>query len=273
MDTFCCILKTHHAKNHCCSLLTIMKMNKLFCIALLLAVIPASTIAATSKLAVTAVNKLSFARPNQTIELTAAQLASLGEKDLAKIHVRDAAGDELICQAVDTDYDAYHQPDIVIFQADFEPNETKTFTVEAGAEQEFKPEQFKAFGRFARERFDDFAWENDRIAHRTYGKGLETWAGEPLCSSAIDIWSKRTNRMVINEWYLADNYHADAGEGADFYSAGKVVAMAATAFGRRTASGFRATSSTAACWPTAPSACSLNLNTPRLKSTASASRK
>ena len=80
--------------------------------------------------------QLSFARPNQTIELTAAQLASLGEKDLAKIHVRDAAGDEFICQAVDTDYDAYHQPDIVIFQADFAPNETKTFTVAAGAKQE-----------------------------------------------------------------------------------------------------------------------------------------
>jgi hypothetical protein len=220
MDTFCCILTTRHDKNHCDNLLTIMKTNKLFCFALLLAVIPSSTFAATSQLVVTAVNKLSFARSNQTIELTAAQLAPVGEKNLAKIHVRDAAGNELICQAVDTDYDAYHQPDIVIFQSDFGPNETKTFTVEAGAKQEFKPEQFKAFGRFARERFDDFAWENDRIAHRTYGQALETWAGEPLCSSSIDIWSKRTTRMVINEWYLADNYHADEGEGADFYSAG-----------------------------------------------------
>ena len=26
--------------------------------------------------------------------------------------------------------------------------------------------------------------------------------------------------MVINDWYLADDYHADHGEGADFYSAG-----------------------------------------------------
>jgi len=71
-----------------------------------------------------------------------------------------------------------------------------------------------------RERFDDFAWENDRIAHRTYGKALESWDGEPLCSSTIDIWSKRTPRMVINDWYLSDHYHTDTGEGADFYSAG-----------------------------------------------------
>ena len=36
----------------------------------------------------------------------------------------------------------------------------------------------------------------------------------------MDIWSKRVPRMVINEWYMLDNYHEDAGEGADFYSAG-----------------------------------------------------
>jgi len=71
-----------------------------------------------------------------------------------------------------------------------------------------------------RERFDDFAWENDRIAHRTYGKALETWKEEPLTSSAIDVWTKRVSSLVINGWYMLDNYHTDHGEGADFYSAG-----------------------------------------------------
>jgi hypothetical protein len=187
---------------------------------LLLTALPAAAFAATSQLVITATNQLPFARASQTIELTAAQLVPLGEKNLAKIHVRDAAGQELICQAVDTDFDAFRQADIVIFQSDFAAGEAKIFTVTAGPKQEFKPEQYKAFGRFVRERFDDFAWENDRIAHRTYGKALETWEGEPLSSSTIDIWSKRTGRLVINEWYLADNYHADEGEGADFYSAG-----------------------------------------------------
>src|SRR5262249_10233805 len=100
------------------------------------------------------------------------------------------------------------------------PNETKTFTVGIGRKHEYTRDDFKAYGRFVRERFDDFAWENDLIAHRAYGKALETWKGEPLTSSAIDIWSKRTPKMVINEWYMVDNHHADAGEGADFYSAG-----------------------------------------------------
>jgi len=171
-------------------------------------------------LTVTAVNPSSFARASQTIELSSQQLAPLGEADLTKIHVQDADGKELLCQAVDTDYDDYHKPDMVIFQSDFAAGETKTFTVTAGAKQTYKPEQFRAYGRFVRERFDDFAWENDRIAHRTYGTGLITWKGEPLTSSAIDVWSKRVTRMVIDEWYMADNYHVDNGEGMDDYSAG-----------------------------------------------------
>src|SRR4026209_1100782 len=84
------------------------------------------------QLTVTAVNKLKLARPGETIELTAQALAPLGEKDLMKIHVRDAAGKEVLCQAVDTDYDEFHKPDLLIFKADFGPNETKTFTLTAG---------------------------------------------------------------------------------------------------------------------------------------------
>jgi hypothetical protein len=84
----------------------------------------------------------------------------------------------------------------------------------------YKAEDFKAFGRFNRERFDDYQWENDRVAHRTYGTALRTWKGEPLTSSTIDIWSKRTPKMVTDSWYMHGDYHADHGEGADFYSAG-----------------------------------------------------
>ena len=176
--------------------------------------------AAAAPLTVTAVNKLNFARASQTIELTAEQLGPLGARDLGAVHVKDAAGKELLVQAVDTDSDIYRRPDIVIFQADFAPNETKTFTVTTGGKQVYAKDQYKAFGRFNRERFDDFVWENDRIAHRTYGKALEAWEGEPLSSSTIDIWSKRTPRMVVNDWYLTDDYHTDHGDGADFYSAG-----------------------------------------------------
>jgi hypothetical protein len=195
-------------------------MNKVL-IPVLVAALPFLASAADS-LTVTAANKLPIARARQTIELTAAQLAPLGETNLNKIHVKDAAGQELIVQAVDTDFDDYHRPDIAIFQGDFAPNETRTFTVTAGRLQVFKPEDYQAYGRFVRERFDDFAWENDLIAHRTYGKALETWKGEPLTSSAIDIWSKLHPGLVINEWYMMGDayYHRLNSSGGDDYSAG-----------------------------------------------------
>jgi len=184
----------------------------------LVATLPTFGQTATNKLIVKTINKLEIARPSQTIELSAQQLAPLGEKDLRKIHVKDAAGKELLCQSVDTDGD-YH-PDAVILQSDFAAVATNNFTVTVGKKWDYTKDQFKAYGRFVRERFDDFAWENDRIAHRTYGKALETWKEEPLTSSAIDVWTKRVSSLVINGWYMLDNYHVDHGEGADFYSAG-----------------------------------------------------
>lgn len=85
-----------------------------------------------TQITVTATNRMNVARENETIEVPAQALAPLAEKDLMKLHVRAGSGKEILSQAVDTDYDELHKPDILIFQADFAPNETKTFTVTAG---------------------------------------------------------------------------------------------------------------------------------------------
>jgi len=68
-----------------------------------------------------------------------------------------------------------------------------------------------------KERFDDFAWENDRIAQRVYGPALMTTSFGPLTSSAVDLWPKRTSRLIINDWYMADHYHVDMGDGAAIF--------------------------------------------------------
>ncbi len=177
---------------------------------------------AQAQVSIKATNKLPIARASQTIEISAKDLPQPARgQNLANVHIADSSGKEVLAQAVDTDFDHLHLPDIVIFQADFAPNESKTFTASYGAKQVYTEDQIKAHGRFVRERFDDFAWENDRIAHRMYGKGLETWDGEPLTSSTVDIWSKKTPKMVQDKWYMIDDYHVDHGEGADFYSAGE----------------------------------------------------
>jgi pectinesterase len=149
-------------------------MRKTTFLPLALILVSSGACSAAGPLTVKAVNKLPLARTSETIELSAKDLASVGE-DLERLHVKDAAGKEVLCQAVDSDYDAYHKPDLLIFQADFAPGETKSFSVTLGSKHIYSKEQYKAFGRFVRERFDDFAWENDRIAHRTYGRALETW--------------------------------------------------------------------------------------------------
>jgi pectinesterase len=165
-------------------------------------------------------NELDGARPEEVVEIPAAALAALGRPaDLVKLRVRDEQGLELVAQAVDSDGDAAF--DQLVFLADFAPRQSRAFVVSSGERRVWKKEDFRVYGRFVRERHDDFAWENDRIAHRVYGEGLETWGEEPLTGSGVDVWTKRTRRLVVNDWYMTDAYHEDHGEGADFYSAGR----------------------------------------------------
>ena len=165
-------------------------------------------------------NPINLDRPDETISLKAAELkASLAVDDLRRVHVRDPrSGKDLLTQAVDDDGDGKY--DELLFQAEFFPDETRKFELSVGERIIPSAQDFKAYGRFVREREDDFAWENDRIAHRTYGEALETWPQEPLTSSAIDVWVKRVPNLVINNWYMVDDYHREHGEGGDFYSAG-----------------------------------------------------
>ncbi len=133
-----------------------------------------------------------------------------------RLVVLDSAGREQVSQLVDTNGD--EAPDELVFQTSLGPGESKAFRIQAGERRPFKASDYRVYGRFNRERHDDFAFESDRVAHRMYGADLETWKKEPLTSSGIDIWTKRTRRLVINDWYMTDDYHRDNGEGADLYS-------------------------------------------------------
>jgi hypothetical protein len=85
--------------------------------------------------------------------------------------------------------------------------------------QKGKPEIFatKTYARYVPERKDDFAWENDKIAFRAYGKAIENTKED---ASGFDVWVKRTDKMVINERYKIGNYHIDSGNGMDYYHVG-----------------------------------------------------
>ncbi|HKG04826.1 MAG TPA: DUF4861 family protein [Pedobacter sp.] len=75
----------------------------------------------------------------------------------------------------------------------------------------------KVYGRYVPERYDDFAWENDKVAHRMYGKALESRKDNAF---GTDVWVKKTNKLVIDDWYKSADYHTDHGDGMDYYSVG-----------------------------------------------------
>ncbi|TFW16807.1 glycoside hydrolase family 88 protein [Duganella callida] len=112
----------------------------------------------------------------------------------------------------------------VLFQAVVGANDQRRYLVlDRDALPAVPPADVKTHARFVPERFDDFAWENDRIAHRMYGPALMTAPGEMLVSSGVDVWAKSARRPVIDAWYRSGNYHQDHGEGLDFYSVGKTL--------------------------------------------------
>jgi len=112
-------------------------------------------------------------------------------------------------------------PDKLLFQVDLAPRETRTYYAIYSPMLPAVPKPIaKTFAYYAPERHDDIAWESDRIAHRMYGPGLETWAKEPLTDSGIDVWIKRTRNLVVKNMYDANFFFATNGPSQDDYRVG-----------------------------------------------------
>ncbi len=111
--------------------------------------------------------------------------------------------------------------DELIFQASVNAGSKRAFKIKIEPRTTAK-KWSKVHAKFVPTRYDDFAWENDKIAFRMYGPALQhTDTKEKLISSGIDVWGKRVSKLVIEKWYQPDvNYHKDTGEGLDFYKVG-----------------------------------------------------
>jgi hypothetical protein len=200
----------------------------------LVAALLAPLASAAEKLVVTATHDLTIARPAETIAVpwTTVNNALPGAL-LQKLVVKDAAGHVLPYQvtnvaplAKDPENKGVAYGEL-IFQYDFAAGEkSATFTVEKTAE--VAPAfPSKAFARIVPERLDDFAWENDKLGHRTYGPALAAPAEpgsnkEVLITSGLDLWCKRVSYPIVDRWYNKghDHYHKDEGEGMDMYNVG-----------------------------------------------------
>ncbi len=107
----------------------------------------------------------------------------------------------------------------LLFQVDLAPGETrKYYILDRAAVVAVPVPLVKTFARYVPERYDDFAWESDRIAHRAYGLALIK--AENTISSAPDVWIKKDRGLIVDTMYATKHYHFDNGSFMDDYRVG-----------------------------------------------------
>ncbi|MFI1743261.1 DUF4861 family protein [Thalassobellus sediminis] len=120
--------------------------------------------------------------------------------------------------------------DQLLFQAETTANSSVEYVVVVDSLQNPKETKAITFSRLVPERTDDYTWENDKVAFRTYGpeaqRRIEQNEYGGTLSSGIDLWLKRVDYSIIDKWYSKNlesegYYHIDHGEGYDPYHVGK----------------------------------------------------
>ncbi|HJH95124.1 glycoside hydrolase family 88 protein [Candidatus Akkermansia timonensis] len=167
---------------------------------------------------VSVANPLNVFRPRETVSVP----WNPGKgRDSSRLRVFDVRnGCVIVHQLADTDGDG--RMDTLLFQSNFRAGASRDFWILENSSLDAAPAEEVCFSRHVPERLDDFAWENDRTAHRIYGPAVSRPApeGEGLVSSGTDVWSKKAGVPVINEFYKKGDYHRDRGNGLDMYHVG-----------------------------------------------------
>ena len=182
-------------------------------------------------------NTLNSDRSSETVSL---DLNSLGfdveTVDLSALGVLDIETQKpQVVQVVDSDSDG--TLDMLLFQPEVKALSEKTFEIIQNDSTSTMVEE-RCYSRFVPERTDDYAWENNRVAFRTYGptaqKMVEDGVKGGTLSSGIDAWLKRVDYPIINKWYKKEletdgSYHKDTGEGLDNFHVGPSRGVGGTA--------------------------------------------
>lgn len=166
-------------------------------------------------LVITVQNQSDLLRENEIVEISWSKiLARCPKIDTANFKVLNAATDAEIPYQLEMQGHPVRQ---LLLQVSLAPKEVLKLNIVAGKPKPITP---KTYGRYVPERKDDFAWENDKVAFRLYGKALE---GTPDDAQGLDIWAKRTEKLIVNKWYKSGDYHTDHGDGLDYYAVGMTL--------------------------------------------------
>ena len=167
-------------------------------------------------------NSLDIERKYETVELSKGFLEL---ENLEGLGVKDLETNKLLTsQLVDNDGDGVN--DVLLFQPNVPAGATNNYQVTKVA---VDTAEVVCYSRFVPERTDDYAWENNKVAFRTYGPNaqyrFENKLKEGTLSSGIDAWLKRVEYSIIDKWYKkytekTGTYHKDTGEGLDNFHVG-----------------------------------------------------
>jgi hypothetical protein len=170
-------------------------------------------------------NKLPFDRSFETVVVTKELLKNI---DLSTLGIRDKeSGEFLVTQTVDLDGDGIM--DELLFQPKIAAKSKKKFIITVISESQKPKTEESCYSRFVPERTDDYAWENNKVAFRTYGPTAQKMVEDNIkggtLTSGIDGWLKRVDYPIINKWYEKTttgkgSYHIDTGEGLDNFHVG-----------------------------------------------------
>jgi hypothetical protein len=173
-------------------------------------------------------NSMERDRESETVEVSLASLG-MGDIDAASLIVitNTENGENLVSQTIDENGDGI--PETILFQPEIKASSTKVFKVTKVSGEIPKYRTPACYSRFVPERTDDYAWENNRVAFRTYGPTAQKMVEDKIdggtLSSGIDAWLKKVEYPIINAWYEKTttgkgSYHEDTGEGLDNFHVG-----------------------------------------------------
>ncbi len=173
-------------------------------------------------------NPLNVDREFETVELSKKQLDLESSELLENFKIREVGAAEfLVSQCVDENGDGSN--DILLFQPKIKASTTTKYELIFNTDTKTIDQIVYCYSRFVPERTDDYAWENNKVAFRTYGpiaqKMVEDKIKGGTLTSGIDAWLKRVEYPVINKWYEkytngTGTYHKDTGEGLDNFHVG-----------------------------------------------------
>lgn len=173
------------------------------------------------------INSLNIEREFETVELTKKSLGLPDSAKLEELAIKEKNSNLFLeSQAVDNDGDG--TMDVLLFQPKVNASSQKDFEI-VPTKNTSAAKNSICYSRFVPERTDDYAWENNKVAFRTYGPVAQQMVENKIeggtLTSGIDAWLKRVDYPIINKWYeKATNgtgtYHKDTGEGLDNFHVG-----------------------------------------------------